>query len=313
MAENRLPRALNKLFAHADLQAGACRQWQDSLGLRHIRSEHLEPIIATARAAEAELRAAHVEWSEARSERRQIDHESWDFIALTRRCLAVPLGERWSVRWAVVGFIKPTLRVPEQFAARAHILDFLTTALEQNPDWEVPAANFTTTRAQAAHGALTGADARFRSSRTRLHTARKARNVAVDELNSILRRFKKQLSAVLKPENPLWLAFDLNQPIRQRRKRAAKTNVVPANDSPQPGTAGVSPASSFVDIRRQDAGAPGAAPDSDECEAPAAFSRMRPEFSAESIRMSEMIHARGDDSWWSRLREGAWKIRWNLF
>ena len=313
MAENRLPRALPKLLAHADLQIAACRKWQDVLELCRVRADDLEPAVTDARAAEAELRAAHVAWSEARQERQRIDHESWDFITLTRVSLAPHLGERWSVHWAVIGFTRRTLRVPEQFAARANVLMFLTMAFASHPEWELTDAGFTLSSATAARDALTAANARYQDAGTRLHTARKNRNAAVATLNETLRRLRKELHVALKPADPLWLAFDLKQPTRERRKRQAQTTVVPANDSPEPGTAGVPPASSFVDTRRQDAGGPGASPDSDVCAAPAECSRMQPLFTVAPLHASELIQARGVDSWWSRLREGARNITWNLF
>ena len=329
MAENRLPRALNKLLAHADLQIAACRKWQDVLELCRVRADDLEPAVTDARAAEAQLRAAHVAWSEARTKRHRIDHESWDFITLTRLSLAAQLGERWSARWAVIGFTRRTLRVPEQFAARAYVLTFLTMAFASHPEWELTDAGFTLASATAARDALTAANARYQDAGTRLHTARQNRTAAVATLNEALRRLRKELHVALKPADPLWLAFDLNQPIRTPRKRQAQTSVVPANDSPEPGTAGVSPASSFVDTRRQDAGGPGAGPDSDACEAPADFVRVSPAFATAALRAPNPHHTEEHEeefttttrgvppasqrSWWNLLRAGASKITWNLF
>ncbi len=220
MAENRLPRAFHKLIAHADHQTRACEKWQDAIGLVHHRADRLERAATNARAAETELRAAHAAWAAARSARQRADHETWDHIRLTRLALAPFLGQRWNTGWCVVGFTRPTLRVPEQFAAREHVLTFLAPTLDKNPDWESPAANFTAARTRALASSLTAADARYRSSRTRLRCARDARDDAVVELNRALRCLLKELSSLLKPADVRWLEFNLNQPIRRRKTRA---------------------------------------------------------------------------------------------
>ena len=173
---------------------------------------------AVRRATEAELRAAHPAWAEARSERRRIDRESRSFITLTRLNLAVFLGERWNAAWCAAGFRRPTLRVPGQLAERACLLEFLVSALAHHPEWESPGADFTTARARAMRDALTGADARLQASRTRLRHARDARDAALTGLNFTLRQLIKELSAILKPADPRWLEFNLHQPIRQRNK-----------------------------------------------------------------------------------------------
>lgn len=321
MAENRLPRALSKLLSHADLQAAACRKHEDTLALYRVRADELERVTADARAAEAELRAAHAAWSDARSERRRIDHESWDFIALMRCCLAPCLGERWSAHWAVVGFTRPTLRVPEQFAARRHVLMFLTLAFDLHPEWEAAEAGFTAKRSAVMRDAVRDADALLQKAATRLCIARKARNTAVTTLNGTLRRLLKELHVVLKPEDPLWLAFDLKQPIRARRKRRRQTNVAiaetspvvaePCSDEPRTGT---------------ECG-PEAEEDFDGHEMPAAFSRVQPVMemasasghrarcmTAEDEALSQRdVETAREGSLWSRLRDGARRIRWNLF
>lgn len=311
MAENRLPRALNKLLAHADLQVAACRKWQDTLALCRVRAADLEHAATAARATEAELRAAHAAWSDARSERRRIDHESWDFIALTRLSLAPHLGERWSAHWAVVGFTRPTLRVPEKFTARQHILMFLTMAFALHPEWEAAEAGFTAERAGSVRDALTGAEGCLQSASTRLYAARKARNAAVATLNGTLRRLMKELHAALPPADALWLAFDLKPPIRQRRKCKTQSAVVIAEASP----AAAGPCSDELNTGTADG------PETDE------FSRVQPvmgmvsvpahgarrmtaEEGGENAREAYLVP---ENSWWSRLRDGARKIRWNLF
>jgi hypothetical protein len=184
-----------------------------AVGVKQTTATVMEEALSTARAAEAAFQTSYVEGQTVFSaDLKAADAAAATFLSRTKRMLKLSLGDKWTPRWAEVGFVSGTIQTPRPRPEREALLLAVARHLEASPEREVPAVEVTAARARAVHAQLAAARAAATEHEVAHRGLKSARGTAVTALRKRLRALRAELAVLLTSDDPRWSAFGLTAP-----------------------------------------------------------------------------------------------------
>jgi hypothetical protein len=212
--QNSLPGTLDEVFTLAEDMADGCHNHQTAVGLKQNTETNVRADLSAAEAAQASYKAALTAKTDFSTAVTVADSNGKAFISSARRVLANNLGENWSQAWVATGFPDNSTAVPTTQAKRQALLLSLQNYFTANPGYEVNTPKLVVTAAQAGvlFNALSTARTAAADGNTDAGNKKNLRDTAEQNLRYRLTGLIAELGQLLDDNDPLWLAFGLNEP-----------------------------------------------------------------------------------------------------
>lgn len=214
MVSKQLPDGIYELFTHGEDMANGAHNHEATVGLKQNKEVDLRADLAPAIAAQKDYRAV-INANTALSTAVTIaDSNGKAFLGSARRVLASNFGERFNQSWAAAGFSDNSTAVPNTQPRREALLLSLRDFFTDNPSYEVSTPKVVVTAAAAGtlHIALTKARAEARDGNALASQRKMARDAAEKKLRERMSGMIAELGQLLEDDDPMWLAFGLNEP-----------------------------------------------------------------------------------------------------
>jgi hypothetical protein len=214
MGSNRLPDPLDDVFTLAEDMADGCHNHEAAIGLKQNKEAGVRADLDAAVAAQKDYKAALSAKTDLSTAVIVADSNGKAFISSARRVLASNLGETWSQAWEATGFPDLSTAVPSTQAKRQALLLALKNYFTANPAYEVNTPKLVVTAAQAGvlFTALSDARSAAADGNTDAGNKKNLRDSAEQNLRDRLSGLISELGQLLDDNDPLWLAFGLNEP-----------------------------------------------------------------------------------------------------
>jgi hypothetical protein len=134
------------------------------------------------------------------------------WLLTARGVLVDKLGRRWTTAWAQAGFVNGSTAVPRRTQEQLSLLLTLSGFFTANPTYQNAALGITAALAITTRDAALAAQSALADAEMLLKDADEARTPARTTLMNTMRTLISNLSRMLEPLDPRWLAFGLNQP-----------------------------------------------------------------------------------------------------
>jgi hypothetical protein len=235
MSSNPIPATNSQLFALAQDAGDGATAHEAAIGLLQNTSVKIYADLTAARAAEAAYAAIKTAKDTASANLRQADSNVRAFIKALAAYYTQIISDGWTAAWEATGFPNQSPSIPASQDERLMLCAATRDYLTANPTKEISNANLVLTAARADALFTAFADARDVMNEANMDAGQKkvARDAAVNTLRARMRGLITELEQLLDANDPLWLAFGLNEP------GAASTPDVPEAVSVTPGTPGV--------------------------------------------------------------------------
>ena len=212
MAANPIPTKLDELFTAAEDAADGANQFGAAIGLHHNTEAAIRADLADATTKEEDYQAARSAKKPLSTAVRVQDSNSKAFILLARDVLVPHLGGQWNEAWLATGFPNQSLEVPRRQPARQALVAALRDFFTANPTLENAALNVTAARATTLFNDFSAARSALNAQQTLIGQKKGLRDTAVDKLHDRMSGLIGELTQLLGPLDPRWLAFGLNMP-----------------------------------------------------------------------------------------------------
>jgi hypothetical protein len=214
MGSNALPNPLDDVFTLAEDMADGCHNHQAAIGLKQNLEVDVRADLDAAVTAQTNYQNALSAKTVFSTAVTVADSNGKAFISSARRVLAGNLGETWSNAWTATGFPDLSTAVPGTQPKRQALLLALKNFFAANPAYEVNAPRLVVTSAQAGGLFTALSTARVAASDGNTDAGKKKllRDAAEQTLRDRLSGLISELGQLLDDNDPLWLAFGLNEP-----------------------------------------------------------------------------------------------------
>ena len=235
MATNPIPATNSQLFALAQDAGDGATAHEVAIGLLQNTSAKIYAELSAARAAEAAYAASKTAKDTVSANLRNADSNVRAFIKACGAYFTQIISDGWTTAWEATGFPNQSPAIPASQDDRLTLCAALEDYFTANPTKEISNGNLVLTAARADTLYLAFAAARDAVNEANTDAGQKkvARDAAVNTLRTRMRGLITELEQLLDANDPLWLAFGLNEP------GAASTPDVPEAVSVTPGTPGV--------------------------------------------------------------------------
>jgi hypothetical protein len=214
MGSNRLPDPLDDIFTLGEDMADGCHNHEAAIGLKQNKEADVRADLDAAIAAQMNYKTALSAKTDFSTAVTVADSNGKAFISSARRTLANNLGEDWSQAWIATGFPDQSTAVPGTQAKRQALLLALKNYFTDNPAYEVntPKLIVTAAKADTLFTALSTARVNAAEGNQDAGTKKVLRDAAEQTLRDRLSGLISELGQLLDDNDPLWLAFGLNEP-----------------------------------------------------------------------------------------------------
>lgn len=214
MASNQLPDGIYDLFTLAEDMADGAHNHGAAVGLKQNTETNLRADLDPAIAAQKDYKAAVSANTDLSAALTVADSNGKAFIGCARRVLASNFGETWNQSWAATGFPDNSTAVPGTQAKREALLLSLKNFFTDNPGYEVstPKLGVTAAVANTLYTALTTTRTAARDGNTLSGQKKVVRDDTEQTLRDRMSGMIAELGQLLDDNDPLWLAFGLNEP-----------------------------------------------------------------------------------------------------
>ena len=214
MSSNRLPNPLDDLFTLAEDMADGCHNHQAAIGLKQNTETDMRTDLAAAEAAQAVYKAALSAKTDLSTAVTIADSNGKAFISAASSVLIQFLGSTWNQAWVATGFPDQSTGVPTTQSKRQALLLSLQNYFTANPSYEVNTPKLVVTAAQAGVLFKAFSDARVAAAEGNTDAGNKKalRDAAAQNLRYRMTGLINELGQLLDDNDPLWLAFGLNEP-----------------------------------------------------------------------------------------------------
>jgi hypothetical protein len=172
----------------------------------------IAPLLAAAEQKNDAYRASRDALQSAQAELRRAADPARLYVA-NLVCVFRPiLSMDWTAAWQQLGFIQPTLAVPQAYPALAEVLRASMVYLTDHTAFEVPSRGVTRVIATGHFEAVTNVLGNVTSCQNDTATKRAEFDQAVTALQDGMRGLITELSLKLSPTDARWKAFGLNIP-----------------------------------------------------------------------------------------------------
>jgi hypothetical protein len=228
MPQNALPSGIYDLMQLAENMARGLE--------KHGRGIKLGSETPELRPAFNELREAERAFASQRSEKAAAgkwaaasDAALKDWLAKARLAVMLARGIRWSEMWIEAGFTHRRTNVPKALAPRIELARRLVDFLSSYPQFGVAHANVTATHGRKLYDDVITARQVYRQLTAACNEAKRVRDGAERRLRRDMRSIVILLGVAIRPDDPRWLEFGLNQPAK-RSNRQSPDNAVPKSE-----------------------------------------------------------------------------------
>ena len=128
--------------------------------------------------------------------------------------LATHWGTRWNTQWAQAGFINNTTAIPAKIEDRLGLVLSLVGFFTKNPGYEVPTLNQTAAFGTTLRTTALNAQAAVMAATVAINHISALWQTAYDALVKGMRALLDNLRNVLAKDDPRWLSFGLQMPLR---------------------------------------------------------------------------------------------------
>lgn len=143
-------------------------------------------------------------------------HDALDALSTglqkTRNVLAASFGSTWSTAWAQVGFINSSTQVPARIEDKLGLAVSLASFFGRHPGYEQPTLGVTKAQMELLRSNAVATQQAYADAQVTQKQMGDARDGAYNTLATDMRIVIKNLSEILEPNDPRWLAFGLNMP-----------------------------------------------------------------------------------------------------
>ena len=212
MNSNRLPDQIEPLFTLGEDMADGCHTHEVAVGIKQNLEAAFRPDLAGAVAAQAAFKAAQTAKVALSAAVTVADSNAKAYIGSTRRVLINFLGEGYSQAWEATGFPNQSTAVPGTQPERQALLLSLKNYFTANPAQENAPLNITAAKAGTLFTALSDARSAANDGNNLAGQKKNLRDAAEKKLRNRMSGLVNELGQLLDDNDPLWLAFGLNQP-----------------------------------------------------------------------------------------------------
>lgn len=212
MASNLLPSGLQNLFTLAEDMADGLHGHEVAVGVKQNTEAAFRADLTAAITAQTNHVAAQTAKVALSTAVTVADSNGKAFISTARNVLATYLGNGYSQAWDATGFPDQSTAVPGTQAKRQALLQALQNYFTANPAQENPPLNITAARAGQLFTALSDARSAANDGNTDAGQKKNTRDAAEKTLRNRMSGLVGELGQLLDANDPLWLAFGLNQP-----------------------------------------------------------------------------------------------------
>jgi hypothetical protein len=212
----------NRLYREAKgLLAGLNKH--TSLPITHVTAATLDVSIATARARSLDYDKAKADTRAAQCQVRLLNERARKHATVCRDTLALALSDSWSSAWVPAGWRTPnTLSLPESAEDVVELCVDLAKFLTDNSSLGNPQYKVTAPETEAHASNLGGGLQALADARSEQRKMRDARNAAQEALVVKMRSLRKELEAILTPDDPRWMDFVREVPGDDARPEAVE-------------------------------------------------------------------------------------------
>jgi hypothetical protein len=214
MGSNQLPKPLDDVFTLAEDMADGCHNHEAAVGLKQNKEADVRADLAAAVTAQTNYQNALSAKTDFSTAVTVADSNGKAFISSARRVLANNLGETWNQSWIATGYPDLSTAVPATQPKRQALLLSLKNFFAANPAYEVNTPKLVVTSAQAGvlFTALSSARVAASDGNTDAGNKKNLRDDAEQTLRDRLSGLISELGQLLDDNDPLWLAYGLNEP-----------------------------------------------------------------------------------------------------
>jgi hypothetical protein len=228
MASNQLPAGIDPLFTLGEDMSDGLNAHEAAIAVKQNKEADVRAVLSAAITAQATFKAAQTAKTGLSSAVTVADSNAKAFIGATRRVLINYLGDGWSQVWEATGFPNQSTGVPGTQAERQALLQSLANYFAANPAQENTPLNITSAQAQTLFTALSDARSAAAAGNTDAGQKKNLRDAAEKILRTRMSGLVNELGQLLEDDDPLWLAFGLNQPGATNLPDAADSLVLTA-------------------------------------------------------------------------------------
>jgi hypothetical protein len=212
MASNILPSGLQDLFTLGEDMADGLHTHGVAVGIKQNTEVAFRADLTAAITAQANHVAAQTAKVALSTAVTVADSNAKAFISTARNVLATYLGNGYSQAWDATGFPDNSTAVPGTQAKRQALLQSLQSYFTANPAQANAPLNITAARAGILFTALSDARSAANDGNTTAGQKKNTRDAAEKTLRNRMSGLVAELGQLLDDNDPLWLAFGLNEP-----------------------------------------------------------------------------------------------------
>jgi hypothetical protein len=211
MAQNTLPPGTYELMQLAENMAYGLDVHGPSLRMMHASPVEFRDAVHVLRESDAELARLRRETLAVRTWMNAADKALTEWLGKARLAVMLARGVRWSEGWIEAGFDRTTT-LPKAIGPRINLARRLIDFFARNPQFGVAHANVLASHGRKLYDDVVGAQQVRRQLMRESNHAKTVRDAAERKLRPKVRQVVDLLSASIKPNDPRWPAFGLNQP-----------------------------------------------------------------------------------------------------
>jgi hypothetical protein len=212
MASNILPSGIQPLFTLAEDMADGLNAHQTAVGIKQNTETALRADLVAAQTAQTNHLAAQTAKVDLSTAVTVADSNAKAYIGAARRVLVNYLGEGYSQAWEATGFPDQSTAVPGTQAKRQALLQSLQTYFTTHAAQANAPLNITAAKAGELFQDLSDARSAAAEGNNISGQKKLARDAAEKTLRTRMSGLVAELGQLLDDNDPLWLAFGLNQP-----------------------------------------------------------------------------------------------------
>jgi hypothetical protein len=212
MAENPIPDDIDGQMALAEDMADGLNQYELVLLIGQNTEARMRASLDGFRVANLAYRDARDLKKTRTAQQRVADSNGKAYIFAAVGVLKNFLGQTWDEGWELAGFVNGSIAVPGKMAERQTLLQSLRDYFASHAAQENAPLNVTSAQAGTLFTALSAARSAVNAQLTAVGVAKGTRESTRRALELRQRGLIDELSQLLDPLDPRWLAFGLNMP-----------------------------------------------------------------------------------------------------
>ncbi len=208
---NDMPQSIPILLTSAEDAADAAAQFGVMVGLAQNKEDKIRDDTLALVDARTNYEQGRIVLDDFYQELKTLAGKANTFVTLARDVLKPHLGRHYSQAWNATGFVG-SLVVPTKAEELQPLLQSLKIYFGFNPGYQNEVLKITPTEADLQFEKISEVRSKINAQETEVDNLRDARDRALTNLRKRLRGLIDELSQLVGPLDPIWLAFGFNMP-----------------------------------------------------------------------------------------------------